>query len=137
MLNEYHDNTLDYILIEILITGFKNVYKKVLSNAFEDINTRPEDMNKEQVIKISEKLFGKNIFADDPDILNRDIDSLHTLIIEYSIRNDKVFDLEKREFSDDIINSTRTDIEVMKVIVDLMGILITGNQMILTGKHMF
>lgn len=137
MLNEYHENTLDYILIEILITGFKNVYKKVLSNAFEDINTRPEDMNNEQVIELSEKLFGKNIFEDDPDILNKDIDSLHSLIIEYSIRNDKVFDLEKREFSDDIINSTRTDIEVLKVIVDLMGILITGNQMILTGKHMF
>lgn len=63
--------------------------------------------------------------------------SFHEIIIKYSIYNGVVFNLETKEFTQDIINSTKTDIEVLKAVTDLMGILITGNQMVLTGKHMF
>lgn len=141
--DDANDYTLDIVLLNILKNGFINVYKKVLSNAFDDIDV--SGLSPYDIEKISIETFGKNIFGDDifrEDYLYSVNDSssqitLHDMIISYSYHNDVVFDLEKREFSKDIINSTRTDIEVMKVIVDLMGILITGNQMILTGKHMF
>lgn len=59
------------------------------------------------------------------------------LIIEQSVKNEQVFDLDKKEFSNDIINSAATDIEVLTSIVDLSAILITGNQLVMTGKHNF
>ena len=54
-----------------------------------------------------------------------------------SVENEEVFDLVTNTFSKDIINSASTDIEVLTAIVDLMNILITGNQLVVTGKHNF
>lgn len=162
---------LDKTLIGILRTGFMNVYKKVLSNAFEDtkflLGTDVEFF-KRTINKQCEKVFGKNIFEDGAltmileDVMHysslcesrKDLAekykgklgnnkipdfefSFHEILIEYSIYSNTVFDLESKSFTPDIINSTKTDIEVLKAVTDLMGILITGNQMVLTGKHMF
>ena len=41
------------------------------------------------------------------------------------------------QYSKDIINSAATDVEVLTAIIDLMNILITGNQLVVTGKHNF
>jgi hypothetical protein len=47
------------------------------------------------------------------------------------IMNDKVYDLVKEEYSDKIINSAKTDIEILTAVVDLLGILISGNQVVI------
>ena len=59
------------------------------------------------------------------------------LIVNRSIKTGLVFDLENKTFSDSIINSAATDIEILTAIIDLISILITGNQLVMTGKHNF
>ena len=73
----------------------------------------------------------------DPENKMSIICSTLDLIIKQSIDTGKVFDLENKEFSDSIINSAATDIEILTAIVDLTSILITGNQLVMTGKHNF
>lgn len=58
-------------------------------------------------------------------------------LVSYSMRVGKVFDLSKKEFSDKIINSAQTDVEVITAVMDLMNLLINGNQMVLTSKNNF
>ena len=65
-----------------------------------------------------------------------DIDIIDVLI-DQSIKNSVVFDLSTNGYNKDVINSAATDIEVLTAVVDLMSILITGNQLIVTGKHNF
>ena len=63
--------------------------------------------------------------------------SILQLLVKHSVDHNTVFDLGKREFNQDIINSAATDIEVLTAVIDLMNILITGNQLVITGKHNF
>lgn len=81
--------------------------------------------------------------ADEYQKQNGNIDKLNMhsyvsmMIVKQSDYIGKVFDLSKKEFSEDIINSTQTDVEVIRATVDLMSILINGNQMVLTSKANF
>ena len=52
-------------------------------------------------------------------------------IIDYSIERNQVYDLTESDFSKDIINSTATDIEVIRAVMELISLLLTGNQAIL------
>lgn len=54
-------------------------------------------------------------------------------IIQNSITNQEVFDLSTMDFSKNVINSTKTDIEILTATVDLLKLLLTGNQMILVN----
>lgn len=54
------------------------------------------------------------------------------VIINNCIESNKVYDIVKNEYSDDIINSAHTDVEVITATVDLLGILLTGNQVIIS-----
>jgi chaperonin GroEL (HSP60 family) len=55
----------------------------------------------------------------------------YDLIIQHSVNNDVVLNLETMKFSSDIINSTETDKEILKATIDLLSLLITGNQLVL------
>lgn len=54
-------------------------------------------------------------------------------IIETSIREQKVYDLSTQEYNNNVINSAKTDIEILTATVDLLKLLLTGNQMIITN----
>jgi len=49
----------------------------------------------------------------------------------YSRENGVVLDVTTGHFTSDVINSTETDREVLNATVDLLALLITGNQMVL------
>ena len=63
--------------------------------------------------------------------------SIHDIIIQHSIDIGAVYDISERQFTDNVINSAQTDEEILKATIDLMSLLITGNQMVITQKHNF
>ena len=63
--------------------------------------------------------------------------SLYDFLIEFSIMNDKVFDVVNKVFSRSIVNSFQTDDEILTASVDLLSLMISGNQMIVTQRNSF
>lgn len=58
-------------------------------------------------------------------------------VIDGSIRDNMVYDLSEGKYTTSVINSMQTDREVLKATIDLIGLLIVGNQMVVTQKHNF
>ena len=50
------------------------------------------------------------------------------------MHKNSAIDLTTGEFNEDVINTARTDKEVMIASTDLIGLLITGNQLIVMEK---
>lgn len=132
-------------LICILEHGFRNVYNTVLSNAFEEPIRYSED-NVEIIISSLQSMFPDTTVDIDllVDVINYLIDKnvdgyiyLNDIIIEYSVKVGKAFDLSTKQFSGHVINSSETDMEVLKATIELMQLLITGNQMVLTMRSNF
>lgn len=147
---EESNEPLDIKLLSMLEEGFKDVYRTVLSNAFADKEIKTSNM-----LRFFTKLSKyrndndyksiNDIFTDveaynevKNDIMDYDETLfVHDLIIDYSVLANKVFDLSKMEFSSKVINSVETDEQILKAVIDLMALLITGNQLIVTQKHNF
>lgn len=139
------------ILLNILKQGFADVYKTIIGNGFSNINVEitdtADDTMHELINNIAKSVGVTNVSIFDWNTVWKIVSDLidagvtetttHDILVEYCIRTNQVFDLEKRDFTVDVINSCRTDIEVLSAIVDLMNILITGNQLVMTGKHNF
>jgi chaperonin GroEL (HSP60 family) len=54
---------------------------------------------------------------------------LHTnAIIENSLKNNMCFDLNTEQFTDKIINSCRTDIEILRSAITIIGTILSANQ---------
>jgi hypothetical protein len=53
-------------------------------------------------------------------------------IIEESIKESKCYDLNTESYSGDIINSCRTDIEVLKGAISIVGTILSANQYLST-----
>lgn len=141
------NNDIDKFLLNILRDGFRDVYKTVLENAFQDIIFDLDTYNiKKDIQNVVDDRLGNfdEIFEDDEivnDIINKldcglDL-SFHNFIIEYSIKANKVFDVSKFRYSNDVINSLQTDREILIATIDLISLLIVGNQMVVTQKHNF
>lgn len=174
-------NDLYITLFNILRSGFMDVYKTVLMNAFDDVNYVDEFNNEysnllgnvikqlngkpssidyninikttEHIDWIINKFLSSNIFTSESNIdtevlekivsdnytylVENDMMTLHNIIIRYSLETNQVFDVSTRLFTDTIINSTQTDEEILKATIDLISLLITGNQMVVTQKHNF
>lgn len=110
---------LDLIILEVLFDGFCEVYRTILKNVFEDvpIDEVPWDRFPSYPKTITE---------------NKEyITSLHDYIIWHSIDNNCVFDLGNYTFNTEVINSAETDKEILKATIDLLSLLITGNQLVL------
>jgi hypothetical protein len=58
-------------------------------------------------------------------------------IISFSVLTRTVLDLSGRKFGTSVINSMQTDVEILKATIDLISLLIAGNQMVVTQKHNF
>lgn len=151
---------LENIIINCIRDGFRSVYKVLLSSVFDDANIRdmfdfsgettPEKV-KEIYIKIKEITkwninytdFKNFVFASsDRQTTDRDDgpttmlirttgDNLFDTIIDFSIYTACPFDLSTREYNPSIINSAKTDTEVLLASSDLISLLITGNQFII------
>lgn len=63
--------------------------------------------------------------------------TFYDLILAHSALTGKVFDVTKKEFSDDVINSYQTDSEILTAVIDLLSLLISGNQMVVTQRNSF
>ena len=80
----------------------------------------------------------KRLNVKDSDIIdmlgNLNMDTVNTVygfLIEYSVRYGKVFDISHAVFNKEVINSTETDKEILIATIDLLSLLITGNQLVL------
>lgn len=126
-----HNQTL--VLMDILIDGFKDVYKTVLSNAFDGVDC---DVTKHNIPSFFEDRATVSTIWDTIHNRYNSVD-IKDLIIDYSIATDTVFDVTTRTFTDGIVNSEQTDEEILKATIELIGLLMTGNQMVITQKHNF
>lgn len=137
----------EIIVLKILRDGFVDVYKTVLGNAFP--NTILHFKDKEDIKEKLFEIFHENILPDNfDDYADRIITNVkkrcnssditvHDIIIEISMLMNLVFDVTTKRFTNKVINSTQTDEEIVTATVDLISILMTGNQMIVTQKHNF
>ena len=155
MKNDDKYDDLDKVLIRILYQGFCDVYATVLMNAFEDETIIAESEYvgteisigeaTEKVIQFIDKFFNKSMNLEEQIVssvicelvLENSPITIHNILIHYGLTINKVFDVTTMSYSDSIINSTRTDLEVLTATIDLMGILISGNQLITTNRHNF
>lgn len=142
-------------VMDILLDGFKDVYRTVLSNAFPDKVIERMSNSYSDAKKSVTEIFHKDIFETlvkeyNEEIVKNIVEeviwehlntkmecTLHDLLIGISSRTGMVFDVSTKEFSNDIINSTQTDEEILIATIDLIALLITGNQMLITQKHNF
>ena len=126
-----HNQTL--VLMDILIDGFKDVYKTVLSNAFDGVDC---EVIKDNIPSFFEDCTTVSTIWDTIHNRYKSVD-IKDLIIDYSVATDTVFDVTTRTFTDGIVNSEQTDEEILKATIELIGLLMTGNQMVITQKHNF
>ena len=126
-----HNQTL--VLMDILIDGFKDVYKTVLSNAFDGVDCK---VIKDNIPSFFEDRATVSTIWDTIHNRYKSVD-IKDLIIDYSVATDTVFDVTTRTFTDGIVNSEQTDEEILKATIELIGLLMTGNQMVITQKHNF
>lgn len=139
------EDEIEETLISILRNGFHDVYKTVLGNAFEDsefVDCTNEDKAKLFKEYVDDHIGNFDEIFDDFEAFNdvitdESVKTVQDVIIEYSIRTGKVFDLSTKTFSSTVINSEQTDEEILKATIDLISLLIVGNQMVITQKHNF
>lgn len=152
--DDFKEDDVDYKLYNILYRGFRDVYRTVIINAFDDITFTAKTLDDiyNQVIEFFSNWRGENIANElfdgvhlkeaialdiEKDKNDEYVTSLTEILINYSIIVDKVFDVSKFEYSSDVINSAQTDEEILTATIDLISLLIAGNQMVVTGKHNF
>lgn len=161
-LKQESTDEVEIILYDILESGFKDVYRTVLTNAFDNFNKKnihlvngflskasfTEDSKISQIFDVGDNI-NENYIAfvnsckslcensNNGSIPEDYVTSINDIIIQYSIDNNLVFDVSKKKFTDRIINSAQTDEEILKATIDLISLLITGNQMVVTQKHNF
>ena len=91
----------------------------------DDKTHRTISVNRRVADRIFKKLT-KSVNDTTPDTV-----PLIWFVLEYSRVTNTVLDVTDGEFTSDVINSTETDREVLNATVDLLSLLITGNQLVL------
>ena len=78
----------------------------------------------------------KIVLMKNPDADEEDVDKEEQYIINESLQTSVPFDLETATFNPDIITSVETDIMVLTVAVELVKVLISGNQCIFVDAEL-
>lgn len=144
VMEEAEAGSVHEMLCRTLSNAYRNVYKTVLANAFSD----------GIVLSIDDNLTDMNLVEDNLSLLDKVSDALgtddvtsrglteeyptiklHDYIVDLAVLNDLVYDVSSSKFTTDVINSMRTDEEVLIATIDLISILITGNQVVVTQRH--
>lgn len=129
------------------------------SDIIPDVTKAMEDFAREKCnTDLHTLLFGSINFTEDVDLPSNEdhieflIDNIYAarralgikgqisvfdIIIQHSIQTGLVFDVVDKKFSYDIVNSLQTDDEILNAVIDLMSLLISGNQMVVTQKTTF
>ena len=145
---------IETLLLVILRDGFKDVYRTVLSNAFDDIPSLEQELHEDttednikfflsilpvsHITSLEDLGITKDDFQKTVDIcLGRRTVSLQDFLIELSLQTGKVLDISTFRYTDKVVNSTQTDEEILKATIDLISLLITGNQMVITQRNNF
>lgn len=149
------ENKLYYEILNMLYNGYVTVYQTILNSIYpedavinmdfytenaefakkegtshiiayiDDKTHRTISVNRRVADRIFKKLT-KSINDTTPDTV-----PLIWFVLEYSRVTNTVLDVTTGEFTSDVINSTETDREVLNATVDLLSLLITGNQLVL------
>ena len=134
-------------LIDILIDGFKSVFHTVLDNrssmtiSYEnpDATDYPLDlMDKLCELTGFEHLFDGVDVRKVRDIFDNIIEvgdvtyDVNDILIELAVGLQNTLDLGKEEFNTEVINSAATDKEILTATIDLIALLITGNQLVIS-----
>ena len=155
MLNDENDPVREYIL-KAIGNGFMDVYYEVLFNAFPtdrinhlgaDAITRKDmvcdvekviDVFVSNGIKIPRDKIKKylNDIIDNPNTIKigdttKDEFDIAELLVYFSLLEGKVFDLSIMDFSDNVINSMKTDAEILTATTELLSIMAVGNQVVM------
>lgn len=152
MAEDENCDVLDTLLIEILLDGFFKTYRSVMGNVFNDSMLLDNSLKlidigvfnnpgglEEIREEFTEKLKNSTPFKDieiDPVPFKRVVEeiqptTIHGLLIGLSVMNHEVLDVSTGKFTKNIINSSETDKEILKAIIDLLALFITGNQMVI------
>ena len=151
----FHTLTKDNLrwkVASIMARGFIEVQKRVLTNAFPEVSQKRfniEEIDSDDFRNVFKDTFGidfKSVFDRetpidiikhiteiyDPiyDDMNEVRFDVYDIVAGYAIYKDEVFDVTTKQYTDSVVNSVETDIEIMKSVSDLISILINGNQMV-------
>ena len=142
-------NILKSLLLKILKDGYIQVYRTVLENVISDDSLiEYADLDTARYLFIDKlykiyEMSGISKYAIENNISaeffreNLPMDyftskkTVVDIIIDLSINSGNVFDVSIAQFNQDVINSTETDKEILKATIDLLSLLITGNQLVL------
>lgn len=125
------ENDIDKELLSILMDGFMSVYMTVLNNIHDsnvnvNCKTLIDELHKFGIHNISDNFLNYCYEKfDESDF------TLAKAIIDYSITTNQVLDLGTGIFNSNVINSAETDKEILKATIDLLSLIITGNQLVL------
>ena len=136
----------DYIrreLLNALLEAFKSVYREVLNNAFG----RDDKIMLTSIDDILNEMTDRGVKVYRSDISEAlgscEVGSsclFSDIIIKISEYCGQVLNLDRMEFSNDVINSAKTDIEILTATSDLLSMLMVGNQVVMASynhmKHM-
>lgn len=135
-------NTKDIVTLETSNDVAKIVFEE-LKNRFGDIGIESSDAllsaigSNINLDKIKSRWFGIEKEEDRINQMGCMTFPVTLLITTCSMVTGLVFDLNNMKFSNDIINSAKTDTEVLTATIDLVSILINGNQLVMTTKENF
>ena len=152
ILNETTLSSLNTLIFTLISQAFTSVYDKVLREIpDDDIAIRFDRFGYFSAVEGCPEKYEnafKNVSLDMVSfaaitgaIISEEADDtacaewpLRDFIIIMSYMNNKVFDLRSNTFTDSIINSTQTDIEILNATMDLLALLISGNQLVVRGR---
>ena len=126
----------DDTLYEMIKKAYSNLFKRWCKKDIEDYFT--EEQFKEYLLAT---IRTKYMF--DPEFNNSDykkgkyVLTFFDLIIKASEITGTVFDLTTKTFSNEIVNSLQTDDEILNATIDLLTLLMSGNQMVVTQRLSF
>ena len=149
----WNDDTLEYIILDILYDAFCNVYRTVLNNAYPEMPILEADMSEvDKECEYTSDLYdiqytlskyskgdleSLDVTVAQDIIESGDYVDLKDFIIQYSINTGSVYDISTGKFTYDVVNSSETDVQVLRAVVDLLSLLITGNQLVITQYEHF
>ena len=134
------DDELKQIVYSMLANGFQNVIDVILGNADVDrmmdrsmFYSQGLTFSLPNMITVDAEVFAKKGIEvmDEMKPISGRFFSASDLIAKFCTRNHCVFDPVEKKFTRDIINSARTDIEILTAAIDLVSLLISGNQMVI------
>ena len=125
------DDTLYEMLRQAYVNLFKRWCKKELNDYFTEEEFRSILLATVRTKYLFDPLFPRKYEK------GKYVLTFFDLLIKASELTGMVFDLTTKEFNDTIVNSLQTDDEILNATIDLLTLLMSGNQMVVTQRLSF